>query len=209
MGFTEHIRYISIDIPDHILKLHYNDVIMGMIASQITSLTIVYSTVDSGADQRKHQRPASLAFVRGIHREPVNSPHKWPVTRKNVSFWWRHYGFAELIKYKLTNIITSCPLDKHRFPQIRYQVFSSSVGSYRALNIICIIPYHYQLWFIIKDDNKYIACSKRVIFNTLVTIFQTAFPNGFSWLKMYEFRLTFHWSLFLGVKFKIFQNWFR
>ena len=61
---------------------HYGDVIMGTIASQITSLTIVYSTVYSGADQRKHQSSASLAFVRGIHRWPVNSPHKWPVTRK-------------------------------------------------------------------------------------------------------------------------------
>ena len=52
------------------------------IASQITSLTIVYSTVYSDADQRKHQGFVSLAFVRGIHRWPVNSPHKWPVTRK-------------------------------------------------------------------------------------------------------------------------------
>ena len=60
---------------------HYNDVTMGAIASQITSLTIVYSIVYSDADQRKHQSSASLAFVRGIHRGPVNSPHKWPVTR--------------------------------------------------------------------------------------------------------------------------------
>ena len=65
---------------------HYGDVIMGAIASQITSLTIVYSTVYSGADQRKHQSPASLAFVWGIHRRPVNSPHKWPVTRKMFPF---------------------------------------------------------------------------------------------------------------------------
>ena len=55
-------------------------------ASQITSITIVYSSVYSGADQRKHQRSASLAFVRGIHRWPVNSPHKWPVTRKIFPF---------------------------------------------------------------------------------------------------------------------------
>ena len=60
---------------------HYNDVIMGTRAFQITSLTIVYSTVYSGADQRKHQSSASLAFVRGIYRGPVNSPHKWQVTR--------------------------------------------------------------------------------------------------------------------------------
>ena len=48
----------------------------------MNSLTIVYSTVYSGADQRKHQSSASLAFVRGIHRWPVNSRHKRPVTRK-------------------------------------------------------------------------------------------------------------------------------
>ena len=52
-----------------IVSLHYNDVIMGAIASQITTLTVVYSTVYSGADQRKHQSSASLAFVRGIHRD--------------------------------------------------------------------------------------------------------------------------------------------
>ena len=65
---------------------HYNDVMMSAIASQITSLTIVYSTVYSDADQRKHQSSASLAFVWGIHRRPVNSPHKWPVTRKKFPF---------------------------------------------------------------------------------------------------------------------------
>ena len=59
---------------------------MTAIASQITSLTIVYSTVYSGAHQRKHQSSASLAFVRGIHRGPVNSPHKWPATRKMFPF---------------------------------------------------------------------------------------------------------------------------
>ena len=59
---------------------------MGAIASEITSLTIIYSTVYSDADQRKHQSSASLAFVRGIHRGPVNSPHKWPVTRKMFPF---------------------------------------------------------------------------------------------------------------------------
>ena len=65
---------------------HYDDVIMGAMAYQITSLTIVYSTVYSDADQRKHQSSASLAFVRGIRRRPVNSPHKWPVTRKMFPF---------------------------------------------------------------------------------------------------------------------------
>ena len=65
---------------------HYGDVIMGEIASQITSPTTVYSTVYSNADQRKHQSFASLAFVRGIHRGPMNSPHRWPVTQKMLPF---------------------------------------------------------------------------------------------------------------------------
>ena len=73
---------------DLILKqdplLHYNDVIMSVMASQITDVSIVSSTVGSGPDQRKHHSSASLAFVWGIHRSAVNSPHKWPVTR-NIS----------------------------------------------------------------------------------------------------------------------------
>ena len=88
-----------------IFTWHNGDVLMGTVASQITSLTIVYSTVYSGADQRKHQSSASLAFVRGIHRGLVNSPHKWPVTRKmfpfddvimeNVHFdWFNWYACA-------------------------------------------------------------------------------------------------------------------
>ena len=59
---------------------------MGVVASQISSLMIVYSTIYSGSDQRKHQSSASLAFVRGIHRLLVNSPHKGPVTRKMFPF---------------------------------------------------------------------------------------------------------------------------
>ena len=65
---------------------HYNDVIMRAMASQITSLTIVYPSVYWGTDQRKHQSSASLAFVRGIHRWSVNSPRKGPVTRKKCPF---------------------------------------------------------------------------------------------------------------------------
>ena len=76
--------YMSVAKPGALT--HYTDAIMGTIASQISSLTIVYSTVYTDADQRKHQSSASLAFVRGIHRRPVNSPHKWPVTRKMFTF---------------------------------------------------------------------------------------------------------------------------
>ena len=66
--------------------IHYCDVIMSPTASQITSLTVVYSILYSGTDQRKPQSSASLAFVRGIQRWPVNSPHKCQVTRKMFPF---------------------------------------------------------------------------------------------------------------------------
>ena len=78
---SEQVVYI-----ENAVRKHYNDVIMGAMASQITSLATVYSSVYSDADQRKHQSSASLAFVWGIHRWPVNSPHKWPVTRKMFPF---------------------------------------------------------------------------------------------------------------------------
>ena len=64
-------------LPD----LHYNDVIMSAMASQLTSPTIVYSIFYSGADQRKPQSTASLAFVSGIHRWPagldIRKFHPW------------------------------------------------------------------------------------------------------------------------------------
>ena len=59
---------------------------MRMMASQITSVSIVHSTVCSGADQRIHQSSVSLAFVSGIHRWPMNSPHKGQITRKMLPF---------------------------------------------------------------------------------------------------------------------------
>ena len=86
--------------------LHYDDVIMDSIASQITNLTIVYSTVHSGAEQRKHQSSASLAFVWEIHRWPVNFPHKWPVTRKMFPFddvimkYFDRHSFAAVLNLK-------------------------------------------------------------------------------------------------------------
>ena len=65
---------------------HYTDVKMSTIATQITRVLIVYLTVCPGADQRKRQSSASLAYVRGIHRWPVNSPHKGPVMQKMLPF---------------------------------------------------------------------------------------------------------------------------
>ena len=85
-AIVSHFGVSKCRVLDHLELFHYSDFIMSTMASQITSFTIVHSTVYSGEDQRKHQSSASLAFVRGIHRWPVNSPHKGPVTRKMFSF---------------------------------------------------------------------------------------------------------------------------
>ena len=65
LDLTEPLNFLG----RRILSMHYYDVIMTTMASQITSLTVVYSIVYSGADQRKQHSSASLAFVRGIHRD--------------------------------------------------------------------------------------------------------------------------------------------
>ena len=98
---------------------HNSDVMMGAMASQITGVLIVYSTVCSGADQRKHQSSASLAFVRGIHRWPVNSPHKRPVTRKRFPIddvimkkgllWWVTRRTSSLIEHLEVKPDKYCP----------------------------------------------------------------------------------------------------
>ena len=80
------ITYLTLHSNVLAHELHYNDGITSAMESQITGLLIVCSTVCSGTDQRKHQSSASLAFVRGIHRWPVNSPHKAPVTQKRFPF---------------------------------------------------------------------------------------------------------------------------
>ena len=90
--------------------VHYSDVIMSAMASQITGVLIVCSTVSLGADQRKHQSSASLAFVWGIHRCGEStvgrwfpwSPYKGPVTRKcfhlMTSSWLRGLNGAYSIR---------------------------------------------------------------------------------------------------------------
>ena len=91
--FTDHPQIPAVTF------VRYDDVIMTTLASQITSLTVVYSIVYS--DQRKHQSSASLAFVRGIHRAS---------NAENVSIWWRHLVRAilqELSKPSITKISLS------------------------------------------------------------------------------------------------------
>ena len=94
---------------------------MTAVASQITSHTIVYSTVYSSTDERKYQSSASLAFVWGIHRWPVDSPHKWPVTRKRFPFddvimiqiiIWSHRGQCVVVFHPDHHLFIHCQLSR-------------------------------------------------------------------------------------------------
>ena len=107
--------------PQSWYYFHYNDVIMGAMASQITSLTIVYITVYSGAYQRKHQSPTSLAFVWGIHRWTGEFPAQIAVKAENVSIWWRHHIIFTLVVMGSTFVSYQgrCPDYKHWNIEVR------------------------------------------------------------------------------------------
>ena len=84
---------------------NYSNDIMGAMASQTISLATVYSTVNSGEDQRNQQRPTSVAFVRGIHLWPVNSPQKWPVTQEMFPF--DDFIMCNVIRFQSNSIIAN------------------------------------------------------------------------------------------------------
>ena len=102
---------------------------MSAMASQIVSLTIVYSAVYSGVDQRRHQRSESLAFERGIHRSPVNSPHKGAVTRKM-------FPFDDVIMWK-TKSISSSPSAQMTLLHWRRMMTSSNENIFRVTGPLC------------------------------------------------------------------------
>ena len=116
----------------HLITRHYCDGIIGTMASQITSITIVYSTVYSGADQRKHQSSASRAFVRGFHRSLVNSPNKRPVT---------------LIMFPFDDVIM-------KFIILQWLPITAALG----YNLHALIRCHITLlWHVWRDSSRMIA----------------------------------------------------
>ena len=102
---------------------------MSAMASQITSLTVVYSIVYSGADQRKHQSSASLAFVRGIHRGRW-IPAQKTSNAENVSIWWRHHDCIYCACHSSTAVVLCA--------KIHYNgvIMSSMASQITNLNIV-------------------------------------------------------------------------
>ena len=88
-------------------SVHYSDVIMSAMTSQITGGTIVYSTVCSGADKKKHQSSALLAFVRGIHRWPGNS-------RKKAQQRWKCFHLMTSSNLHTCRIFRICCIRKYQ-----------------------------------------------------------------------------------------------
>ena len=134
-------------------SMHYYDVIMGAMASQITSLTIVYLTCYSGADQRKHQSSESLALCAGIAPGPVNSPHKWPVTRKMFPFDYVIMGSLtnvyekQYVSYVLMSVWTG------RFQGLLFCWLVNSLRSTHDVLLVDII-----IWYLrISYSKKYIS----------------------------------------------------
>ena len=140
---------------------------MGTIAPQITSLAIVYSTVYSGTDQGKHQSSASLAFVWGIHRGPVNSPRKWPVTRQIFSFDDVIIDDTWILNLWFEWTPVSTPLDQHDINTLRPKQygfhFADDIFKCIFLNQNVLISFKISLsWFL----------------RVQLTIFQYWFRNG-------------------------------
>ena len=138
---------MSFNWPAHMfsyITIHYDDVRMGAIASQITSLTIVYSTVYSDADQRKHQSSASLAFVWGIHRDRWIPRTKGQLQGKSFHLMTSSWFFTQLhvipfdtntpnIHLHLTRVFKARQLHS-----IQKVVTSSAVSSADVLKIPCL-----------------------------------------------------------------------
>ena len=168
---------------------------MSAVASQITSLTIAYSTVDSDADQRKHQSSASLAFVRGIHWGPVNSPHKWPVTRKMFPFddvimrqtlhtyddvmAWKCFPYYWLF---VRGIAKACTTDALWFFFLAWQA-----GKKTNTTLIVVIYVLHLLvspkWFNISRPRQHGCHLAEDIIR-------------FSWMNIAVFLFKIHWNLF-------------
>ena len=126
---------------------------MGAMASQITSITTVYSTVYSGADQRKLQSSTSLAVVRGSLWWPVNSLHKWPGTRKMFPFddvimfnehcVLKHVILANNKKYPLKftrDLSTTCVYPEYHSPSFEKHALPSCLRSFIHFSLVTSSP---------------------------------------------------------------------
>ena len=127
---------------------------MSTMAFRITSLTTVYSTVYSGTVQRKYQSSASLVFVQGIHRWPVNSPHKGPITQPLLAHHWRVH------QYLLTSRFIAPPIpwgvSARWGSSFLWTIFFLIIHRFLSLNVLLLIYFLFK-----KHCIQYISISKK------------------------------------------------
>ena len=178
---------------------HYNDVIMRATASQITSLTIVSSTVYS----RRRSKKTSKLRVTGLCERNSSVTGEFPTQRasnaENVSIWWRHHEQVTMLTSKYTEMEMS-------FSRNFYHCSGNCRNDNKLFSLrwymINFSPDHAiqnGRWNIRKSRGTYWDRDK------MDDILQTTFSNAFSSVK----KLKCHWSLFLMVKSTIIQHWFR
>ena len=175
---------------------------MGAIASQITSITIVYSAVYSDADHRKHQSSASLAFVRRIHRWPVNSPNQWPVTQKMFPF---DDVIMKLAMFRRPKYITLWGSD------IVLQLYIIST----MVDIFCFSCRKFSHGWL---QEKFVSLTWKIKINGRIrtvkgmlsywSILRTVSQNSFFCLKISIFWFQPHWYLFPKFQWTITQHCF-
>ena len=125
---------------------HYIDIMMSAMASQITGVLIVCSAVCSSEYQRKHQSSASLTFVRGIHRWPVDYPHKGPVTRKMFPFDDGIMGVGFMHWLHITMVYNTIPLSVI----IYYNQFNSQAFWNNRWLMLWAAPIKVSVWFLVE-----------------------------------------------------------
>ena len=152
---------------------------MGAIESQITGVSIVCLTVCSGVDQRNHQSSASLAFVRGIHRWPVDSPHKGPMTRKM-------FPFDDVIMHLPSLMYSSWPSYKSTCTALT-RIGTSWLGS-------CINQHNWMELPSENDSNVVTVVNKIIIKFMVVTIHLSHYHKSFIHSFAHFFSLTLKFS---------------
>ena len=156
------------------MLVHYNDVIMGAIASQITSLTIVYSI-----------------FYETQIKENIKAPRHWPLCGEFTGDRWIPRTNGQLRGKYFHLMTSSCKVAHHsHLSDLPIHDIPQKVSCPFYGGIATVLLTHWG-----RDK--------------MAAIFQTTFSNAYSRMKMYEFRLKFHWNLFLRVQFTTFKHWFR
>ena len=153
-------------------------------------------------------------------RCPIDTPVSH--SPESISVTWSFYHWTNRTKLAKLRMDNS-KVETNTTYTARDISISSQSGDLTIRNVAkddaglydCKIKGHPRKTVLLKVSGKSMWCNNEMIRlshwsrDKMAAIFQTTFSNAFSWIKMYEFRIRFHWNLFPGVQLTMFQNWFR